>query len=81
MKTILVTVTVFVSLLVILIPLDAKKQRDREAGRAVPDGQVADYEVRVTRGGALAPSAPRYPTDAEVADYWKARGGYGAAKE
>lgn len=81
MKTFLVTVTVFASLLAILIPLDKQDQRSREAERAEFGRQVAEYESKVARGEAPVLTSPKYPTSAEVAAYWKARGGYEMAKK
>ena len=80
MKMLLVTATVFVSLLAILIPLDKQDQRSREADRAEFDRQVAAYEAGLSRGENPALTAPKYPTSAEVAAYWKARGGYGSQR-
>ncbi len=81
MKTFLVTVTVFASLLAILIPLDKQDQRSREADRAEFGRQVAEYESKVARGEAPTLTAPRYPTDAEAAAYRQARTGHETAKK
>jgi hypothetical protein len=76
MRAFFASTIVFVVLASILTPLDLKFQREREVELARIARESAEFQARIARGEIPAPIAPRYPTDAEVEAYWKARGGY-----
>lgn len=67
---------VFVVGMAILTPLDIKFQKEQEAARLKVRREAAEFQAKIARGEIPMPIAPRYPTEAEVEAYWKARGGY-----